>query len=182
MRRLLRSGPRWPSQAPLTGRPAALLANDSAASTRAPRAYPAHSLMPTSTLEKNNLLYARWRETDNFPDMCCFPRPHLPPVWVFPLGQGWRRKGQPPQRTPCPATSRLGGRSAGRRVWSPRLQPTLALLTTQRVTLGKSCPLPGPQSPQLHNGELAHSGACPLWVLRGVRGHSGWEGTMGTAE
>ena len=34
------------------------------------------------------LTYARWRETDNFPDMCCFFQQHLPSVWTFPLGQG----------------------------------------------------------------------------------------------
>lgn len=66
----------------LSGHPAALQHPLAAMSV------PWASLRLTFTLEKNNLLYTRWRETDNFPDMCCSFQQHLSPVWVFPLGQG----------------------------------------------------------------------------------------------
>lgn len=65
--------------------------------------------MLTFTSEKNNLLYSRWRETDNFPDICCFSQQYPLLVWPFPLGQGWRGRGHLPIR------EQAGGRSMGLR-------------------------------------------------------------------
>ena len=44
--------------------------------------------MLTLLLRKTNLLYTRWREADNFQDMCCFFQQHWPPIWAFSLAQG----------------------------------------------------------------------------------------------
>lgn len=73
-------------------------------------------------------------------------------IWVFALGQGWRRRGHLPQRTPTPATSRLVGTApAGESGVSSSSPPWHC----PRLNSGKACSLPGPQSPQLYNGELA---------------------------
>lgn len=146
MRQFLRA-PCGPGQALLTGHPAALLTDNGAASTVAATSIPRAQLDADFYFGEKQPSLHQMEGNGQFPRHVLLLPATLAARLGIPIRPGLRGEGTP--SLPQPATSGLGGHSTGRRVWSPGLQSTLALLTSQTCDLGQVIPFLGPQWPQL---------------------------------